>query len=630
MIHSSLKKFILGATLLLCPSVMTAQSDRQLAALDSVKTMDMIIFGEGYGPTTEEADSKALANLMSKISTTVESSFRMSESELHADNGIDYRQNVESVMNTYSQATLSNTKTIGYKAKNGEFYRMRYIMKSELDKMFSRRRDRVEDYVRSALRSEDKGRVDDALRFLNSAYVLLHSLQYPAEQKMNVEGDDRLLINWIPSKMRSILDGVGVEVAEVGKENTVDVLFTYKGKPAAGIDFTYWNGKVNSPVCNAKDGLGQLSFPPDYKITNVSLKIETAYTDASQSDRELSSMLTHFKPLDFPTAGKSIGVEGKELKAEKAATKEFQNIVAAGKDEGILPLAKGDTKEYGKIISDVLKSIKTKSYKPNSDYFTEEGLDVFKRLLGYGKATILGTPDPGYYPSGNGVTARSIPMRFSFSNNTREFVENVNFIFSADKKIENITFGLGDVARNDIFRQGEGVWGDSVKMIIADFLENYKTAFALKRLEYIKSIFDEDAYIIVGHKLNKLTSTKQDDITGMSSLPDYEFQKKTKKEYIDQLEVCFKNNEYVNINFADNDIQKSALGGNTFGIQIQQDYFSKTYGDRGYLFLFVDLNEPGKPIIKIRTWQPERNPDLTPMLPKNNRDYGIYSNSSFQ
>ncbi len=46
--------------------------------------------------------------------------------------------------------------------------------------------------------------------------------------------------------------------------------------------------------------------------------------------------------------------------------------------------------------------------------------------------------------------------------------------------------------------------------------------------------------------------------------------------------------------------------------------------------LFVDLNEADKPIIKIRTWQPERNPDLTPMLPKNNRDFGIYSNSMFQ
>ncbi len=117
---------------------------------------------------------------------------------------------------------------------------------------------------------------------------------------------------------------------------------------------------------------------------------------------------------------------------------------------------------------------------------------------------------------------------------------------------------------------------------------------------------------------------------GLSTVPQYEFVRKSKEEYMSQLEKCFKSNEYVNINFSDNDIQKAAYGGDTFGIQIRQDYYSEHYGDQGYLFLFVDLNEADKPIIKIRTWQPERNPDLTPMLPKNNRDFGIYSNSMFQ
>ncbi len=110
----------------------------------------------------------------------------------------------------------------------------------------------------------------------------------------------------------------------------------------------------------------------------------------------------------------------------------------------------------------------------------------------------------------------------------------------------------------------------------------------------------------------------------------YEFQRKTKEEYMTQLERCFKSNEYVNINFSDNDIQKAAFGGNTFGIQIKQDYYSQHYGDQGYLFLFVDLNEADKPIIKIRTWQPERNPDITPMIPKSSRDYGIYGIYSFE
>ena len=50
--------------------------------------------------------------------------------------------------------------------------------------------------------------------------------------------------------------------------------------------------------------------------------------------------------------------------------------------------------------------------------------------------------------------------------------------------------------------------------------------------------------------------------------------------------------------------------GEVYGIQIRQDYYSINYGDTGYLFLFVDLNDPNNPIIKVRTWQPDRDPDF--------------------
>lgn len=133
----------------------------------------------------------------------------------------------------------------------------------------------------------------------------------------------------------------------------------------------------------------------------------------------------------------------------------------------------------------------------------------------------------------------------------------------------------------------------------------------------------------MGHKLQKLQKTGGD-AGGISIGTQYEFQQKTKGEYMAQLEKCFASNEFVNINFADNDVQKAAFGGNTFGIQIKQDYHSEHYGDQGYLFLFVDLNEADKPVIKIRTWQPERNADITPMIPKSSRDYGIYGVYSFQ
>ena len=49
----------------------------------------------------------------------------------------------------------------------------------------------------------------------------------------------------------------------------------------------------------------------------------------------------------------------------------------------------------------------------------------------------------------------------------------------------------------------------------------------------------------------------------------------------------------------------------------------------GYLFLFIDFNDPDKPLIHIRTWQPERNPELTPNLPPDHPRAGIFSPACF-
>ncbi|HNS30407.1 MAG TPA: hypothetical protein PKL52_07735, partial [Tenuifilaceae bacterium] len=83
----------------------------------------------------------------------------------------------------------------------------------------------------------------------------------------------------------------------------------------------------------------------------------------------------------------------------------------------------------------------------------------------------------------------------------------------------------------------------------------------------------------------------------------------TKEQYIQNLRHSFASKEYINIRFEDNIIRKSGRGDEVYGIQIKQDYFSPNYGDTGYLFLMVDLNDADQPVIHVRTWQPEKNED---------------------
>ncbi len=184
-------------------------------------------------------------------------------------------------------------------------------------------------------------------------------------------------------------------------------------------------------------------------------------------------------------------------------------------------------------------------------------------------------------------------------------MEDVVFDFSKDAKIQGLSFGLSQAALADIVSKTG--WSERSRMILIRFLENYKTAYALKRLDYIESIFAEDALIIVGTVLKKQTVTERQ-VT--INRPYIRFTRQTKEQYIKRLRSTFASNEFINLRFADNVIRKSADKGEIYGVQIRQDYFSSNYGDSGYLFLMVDLNNPDKPIIHVRAWQPEKDPDF--------------------
>ncbi|HQL69981.1 MAG TPA: hypothetical protein PLA77_04065, partial [Bacteroidales bacterium] len=145
----------------------------------------------------------------------------------------------------------------------------------------------------------------------------------------------------------------------------------------------------------------------------------------------------------------------------------------------------------------------------------------------------------------------------------------------------------------------------NVRLSLIDFMEHYKTAFALKRLDYVKSIFSDDALIITGW----VTKVKPSAEYPYQNNQIVKYNRYTKEEYLKKLEMSFGSNEFINLKFNDNNIRKSGKGGEVYGIQIQQDYFSSSYGDSGYLFLLIDLNDSAQPVIHVRTWQPEKNPD---------------------
>ncbi len=613
--------------MLLLPLTSLAQTAEERA--EQMKANAEYICGEGWGDTYNSADQAALADLISKISLNISNSFEIKEEEFNTNSSFDSKTAIISVMNSYAQATLTNTFNLVI-SNTPQTHVLRYIRKSEVNKIFDERKEKVFDYVRSAMRAEEKAKIDDALRNYYWAFAMVRSLQYPNSVKMTIDGVQRLLVTWIPQQIEEIMSNLSTKIASKDG-NEINLFIKYKGEPVTSLDYTYFDGQTWSNLYSAKDGMGIVELRPGVEINSLQLKYEYEYADQCQIDKELESVMQLFKGTSFKNASVYINNLDKKSAVSSEAKKEFEKSVKTESAANLETLSKVENeKELAGIMTRVINAIKAKDYDSVSDCFSEDGLEMYKKLLNYGQARLLGDPQFSFYTMGKRVVCRSIPMAFSFKNNRRKFVEDVTFTFDENKKIECVAFGLGSQAKTDIFNKGVGAWSDYAKMVIATFLENYKTAFALKRLDYLESVFDDNATIITGHIIKKAPKVAMEGESFINSNNKLiKYTRQTKSEYMRKLKMCFQSNQFINIRFADNDVVKMGAGGETYGIQIKQDYYSTNYGDHGYLFLMVDFNDPDNPSIKVRTWQPDRIPNINSNLPRSNRDWGIIGPGNF-
>ena len=503
---------------------------------------------------------------------------------------------------------------------------MRYIKTSELQKAFEQRKDKVFDYLRSAARSEANGRIDNALRYYYWSMIMLKSLQYPNEIKFEDEEGSHLLTTWIPLKINEIFDNIDAQIAR-RYGDVVDIYMTYKGNPVGSLDFSYFDGLQWSQLNNARNGVASIELRKNSSIRNLQVKYEYQYADETRIDKETQQVMSLFKEMTFPKASRVIGSNAKKESADFKTdfSKQVDNLV---KSESMLDISQVENaKDYAKIMEKVIDGIKTRQYSDIKSYFTNDGWDMFDKLLHYGNARLIGDANFAFYAMDDNVVCRSIPMSFSFKNNQKKFIEAVTFTFDNNMKIDAVAFALDSKAIADIFHNKLSKWSDKMKLIVASFLENYKTAFALKRLDYIENLFSDEAVIIVGHILKKKPYTGENN--KYIENEEVKYNRLTKEEYINNLRTSFKSNEYINIRFTDNEVTKSQVGGELYGIQIHQDYCSSSYGDTGYLFLLVDINNPKQPTIFVRTWQPNRDPRLHADYGKDDPEYGIYGIGDF-
>lgn len=559
-------------------------------------------FGESMADTEEQADKEALSRLCSMIAIHVSSDFMSDYKQSTNDQKLEHNEFVHQCILTYTSSTLTNCERMVVENGGNKTVR-RWMKRSELAKIYESRVNKAKDMVQMAGEAIERNKVGIALQYYYWAYCLICSTQYPNDVK---DDDGHVLVNWILPQMRYILSDIKVAVDQKEGEN-VDLLFSYKDSPISELEFNYNDGRETC-VGKAKDGRGTMQMIPDFEGDVFHISIEYEYKSLARGDAEMESVLNVLGRITLPEASEKLKANIKSKPSSKSATQKAEQKQVS---PSITQLA-SNSEVCQTSMAKVLNAIRNHRHTDAYSCFTLDGREMFDKLVGYGKGRVIGDPQIRYYKGHDGeVVARGLQMSFSFRNGTKTtFVEDVIFAFNDKGKIKNVAFGLGRDTEEDILTK-KVMWKEEMREDLMEFLENYKTAYCLKRLDYIRDIFADDAIIIVGNVARVYTQQKAGDgkmtLKGKNIITTNRY---TKDKYIENLARCFRNNEFINIRFTHSDIQKLEKESNKdiICVQLGQDYNSSSYADQGYLFLMIDMSDSSEPFIKVRTWQPEPDP----------------------
>ena len=570
--------------------------------VDGIKRNSSYLYGEGGGVTLQAAKEAALADLIQKISVTVHSDFTSKERELNQDGNVTSGAEYQSIIRSYSTATLTNVKTIVLKPEPDASVFL-YIAKSEIDRIFESRVAKAKEFVGNADEALKNGQIDDALRYYYWSYCLVKSLRYPNEAKIFVDGQERSLLAWLPTRIDDVMGKVKVQSRRTA-DNTYEITATYDGRPVRSMDYTYFDGVDNSPVYSILDGKGLVELRPGMAMDAVQLKLEYEFRGLSRNDSEVEAVVGAMKPAVYRRAYHRVALDGAASPAESTSTDVNGSMQS--------PLALTDMGTLGTaVMKPVMQALRSGSIEQCRKKFTAEGWEEFSKLMGYGKVTLMDDIHLDYFADGDCVVCRGLPVSCRF-NRGRVFNEKLSFyIDSNSKQITHVAMGLGREAMNDVVL-GHLDWSEKSRTRIVGFLEDYRTAYATKNLEYLDKVFDDNAVIVLGKRLQVAPQLNKE---GYMNNHRVQFTQLTKREFLRNLRRQFQSKDYINLHFSQNRIYQLQKGVERYGIEIKQDYYSSNYGDTGYLTMIFDLTNPDQPVIHVRTWQEQPDPNFGVVSP---------------
>lgn len=204
--------------------------------------------------------------------------------------------------------------------------------------------------------------------------------------------------------------------------------------------------------------------------------------------------------------------------------------------------------------------------------------------------------------TGTGYQIRNIPLMMK-PTGEREFNEDEyqEAVISFDKQGNVVSFYLC-ISTNlymNVVKSNLELTDLRRRQMILDYVEQFRTAYNQKDINFLNQIFSEDALIITG---NVITQKHREGFITQK----IRYNKQNKQQYLNNLRRVFKLTKYIKVYFDDIEVMIHPTNPNYYGVILHQGWTSNTYHDEGYVFLLWNFTNEYAPEITVRTWQPDK------------------------
>ena len=204
--------------------------------------------------------------------------------------------------------------------------------------------------------------------------------------------------------------------------------------------------------------------------------------------------------------------------------------------------------------------------------------------------------------TGTGYQVRNIPLMMK-PTGEREFNEDEyqEAVISFDKKgnVESFYLSISMNLYMNVIKSNLELTDLRRRQMILDYVEQFRTAYNQKDINFLTQVFSDDALIITGRVIT------QKQAEGFSS-QKIVYNKQSKQQYLANLTQVFKTTSYIKVTFDDVEVMRHPVNANFYGVTLHQGYTRNRYHDDGYLFLLWDFTDEAHPQVHVRTWQPDK------------------------